>query len=695
MDGRVLAAERGITRLNVLLGVIPGTAGVGHEYGQYETTGKTAGQQAEHAGNTHDETRSHGNHHGDERGNNHLTLSTLGGDTHAAGVVSLLAALEHVLVAQLAAYFFHHALGSATHGVHGQTAEQEGKHGTNEDTQQHLRVHERHVERGHELSDVHLGNLSAVEHSVAEVAGLEGLTVVDSGNLELLNVGGKKGKGGQSGGTDGEALTGSGGGVAQCVQSVRAAAHVITQSAHLGVTAGVVGNGTVGVRSQGQTQRGEHTHSGDTDAVEAHGHVICGESELTGSAEVGTDGTQNDEDNRPAGGNHTHADTGDDDGCRAGGGVLGNELHGLELEGGVVLRHLTDGDTHHETDDDGTPDAEPVVNAQHVEDTGGKNGDKHAGEVNALVQGSHELRLVGTGLGAHHEHAQNGKDSTHSADNHRSHDELQTLLVCPTGTGGCGSTQSGGSQNGTGVGLVQVSTHAGHVAHVVTHVVSNRSGVAGIVLIEVVLCLTHQVSAYVSGLGVDTAAHTGEESLQRGTHTEGQHDGGDGHQLVYTLTCHHPGAVVEQKIPTGNIQQTKAYHRQTQHGAGTESKLQTLVQTVLCVTAGLSHTTGSVGGRLHADETGKTGEETAGQEGDGYNLVLQAEVGHDAEDNGDDDEEDGNNLVLLLQVGHGAFAHVARNLLHAIRTLICLLHVEEELGRAGQNQQRGNGNDPE
>ena len=128
---------------------------------------------------------------------------------------------------------------------------------------------------------------------------------------------------------------------------------------------------------------------------------------------------------------------------------------------------------------------------------------------------------------------------------------------------------------------------------------------------------------------------------------------------------------------------------------GAESKLKALVEAVLLIAASLGHAAGGISSRLHADETSQTGEDTTGKESNGYNVVLQAEVGHHAEGDCDNHEEDSNNLVLLLQVGHSAFAHVARNLLHTVVALVGLLHVEEELGGKSQHQDGGNGNDPE
>ncbi len=84
--------------------------------------------------------------------------------------------------------------------------------------------------------------------------------------------------------------------------------------------------------------------------------------------------------------------------------------------------------------------------------------------------------------------------------------------------------QGKGSQDGADIGLVQVSAHAGHVAHVVAHVVGDGGGVTGVVLGDTGLHLTHQVGAHVGGLGVDAAAHTGKQSHEGSAHAVHDHD---------------------------------------------------------------------------------------------------------------------------------------------------------------------------
>ena len=73
--------------------------------------------------------------------------------------------------------------------------------------------------------------------------------------------------------------------------------------------------------------------------------------------------------------------------------------------------------------------------------------------------------------------------------------------------------QSG--DNGDLVTLKDVSRHAGTIAHVITHQVSNHGSVAGVVFLQPGLHLAHQVSAHVSRLGVNATAHAHEQRQQR------------------------------------------------------------------------------------------------------------------------------------------------------------------------------------
>ena len=110
--------------------------------------------------------------------------------------------------------------------------------------------------------------------------------------------------------------------------------------------------------------------------------------------------------------------------------------------------------------------------------------------------------------------------------------------------------------------IVEVGTHTGHVTHIVTYVVGNRSRVAGIVFRNVSLHLTHDVGTHVGSLRIDTAAHTCKQSLCGSTHTEGQHGGRDGYQGHFITMIE----MIQNQEPDGNVEQAEAYHHQTHHG---------------------------------------------------------------------------------------------------------------------------------
>ncbi len=60
----------------------------------------------------------------------------------------------------------------------------------------------------------------------------------------------------------------------RAVELVGALAHFRGQTGHLGVAAGIVGDGAVGVGGQGDAQGGEHAHRGHADAEETHQRVL-------------------------------------------------------------------------------------------------------------------------------------------------------------------------------------------------------------------------------------------------------------------------------------------------------------------------------------------------------------------------------------------------------------------------------------
>ena len=69
-------------------------------------------------------------------------------------------------------------------------------------------------------------------------------------NLDLLDIGCEEGEGGQCGRTDGKALSGGCRSVAEGIQDICLLAYLRIESAHLGVSSGIVRYRTVCIRGE-------------------------------------------------------------------------------------------------------------------------------------------------------------------------------------------------------------------------------------------------------------------------------------------------------------------------------------------------------------------------------------------------------------------------------------------------------------
>ena len=682
-----LAAE--VALLDHLLGVVPGTAGIGHEDRQHEARTEAADQQAHDARHAEDEADNHRHDDGQQAREEHLTLRPARRDGHAARIVGRTLAREDSLdLAELAPHLLHHALGRAAHGVHRQAAEEERHHRADEDADEHRGVHQRDVIVGHEVED--RGLLDQALRPVGEEQ--FGNAVVQQADADLLDVGGQQRQRREGRRTDGKALARGGRRVAQRVEGVGTLAHLGTQTAHLGVAAGVVGDGPVGVGGQRDAQCREHAHGGDADAVEAlrevlrRHHVVDVEAD---GAKVGQDDGHADRHDGDGRGDHSRADAGDDDRCGAGLRAAGDLLRRTVGVRGVVLGGLSDHDASHEARDDREGEPHPVLDAQQIEDTEGGQGDQQRAEIDAHAQRAEQLAHRGPLLRAHEEDADDREQDAHGGDQHRGQHGLELQGLAAGRGEGCGAERRGG-QHRTAVALVEVGAHAGHVTHVITHVVGNRRRIARVVLGDAGLDLAHQVGAHVGSLRVDAAADTGEEGLRRGSHAEGQHRRGDDDQL---LRSGHIGEVVEDQVPERDIEQAEAHDDQSHDGAAAEGDLQAAVERLA---RRMGRAGRGVGCGLHAEETRKPREEPARQEGEGHPRVLHAgTVGQVGEQKRQGDEDDRDDLVLLAQIGHRPLADMCRDLTHALRALVLTLHPRVEDPRHGQCNDRGGGHDPE
>ena len=127
-----------VAALNILLGVVPGTAGVGHEHRHGKAGDGHAAQQAHHAGGAQHQASSQRHDDGQQGRHHHLMQGTLGAQGHAGGVVRVCLVLHDARdLLELAADLHHDGLGRLLHRAHGEGGEDEGQHGADEHAHQH------------------------------------------------------------------------------------------------------------------------------------------------------------------------------------------------------------------------------------------------------------------------------------------------------------------------------------------------------------------------------------------------------------------------------------------------------------------------------------------------------------------------------------------------------------------------------
>ena len=111
-------------------------------------------------------------------------------------------------------------------------------------------------------------------------------------DADLLDVSRQQGQSGQGRRADGETLAGGGGGVAERIERVGALADFGLLAAHLGVAAGIVGDGAVGVGGQRDAERGQHADRGDSHAVKAQHEFVAAAGEDEGADDGNDDGQE-------------------------------------------------------------------------------------------------------------------------------------------------------------------------------------------------------------------------------------------------------------------------------------------------------------------------------------------------------------------------------------------------------------------
>ena len=213
---------------------------------------------------------------------------------------------------ELATYFFDHFISGFGNGIHGHGREGKRQHTANQQTDDNIRRQK-----------------------------------IDAGQLYLCCIRNKEGKCGQSGGTDGKAFTHGSCGVADSVKLIGDLTHMGIKTAHLGNTAGVVGDRAISVNGNRDACGGEHADSGKSNTVKVSGNFI------------GYENANADQNDGNPGTHHADGDTADDRGSRAGLRLIRDTLDGTIIAGGINFCHISD----HEADNDAGNNGNAEVDA--------------------------------------------------------------------------------------------------------------------------------------------------------------------------------------------------------------------------------------------------------------------------------------------------------------------------------------------
>ena len=203
-----------VASFDVLLSVIPCTAGVGHHDSQNETGNGCTCEHTGYTDNTQQQTNDNRNNDCQNCWHDHFVQSGFGTQVNTASVVRFAGTFHQTRDGlELSTNFNNDALCSASNRFHGQSSENEWEHCADEKTDQNWWVHNRKIK-----------------------------VVIRNNQFNLVDVGCDQSQSGQSSGTDCKAFTGSCGGVAQRVQSVGSLTNFFAQTGHLSDTACVISN---------------------------------------------------------------------------------------------------------------------------------------------------------------------------------------------------------------------------------------------------------------------------------------------------------------------------------------------------------------------------------------------------------------------------------------------------------------------
>ena len=454
-----------------------------------------------------------------------------------------------------------------------------------------------------------------------------------------MRVVGKQHQRSQACGTDGVAFGHGLGGVAHGVQRVGDVPHAAGQFGHFGDAARVVGDGAISIQGHHNAGHAQHGHGSHGNAVQT-------------SQCVGGPNGQADKHHRPGGGAHRHPQTGNDVGAMPRGRGLRDVLHGRVLRAGVELSDPNQRGRQHQADGTSAKQlhlcagtTQGVVGHQPSGDEEKRHQRKGPGDGQAFVERGHHVGHARRGF--HKEAAHDGGNDRHAAQG-----QWVQHRLTRGGRHQQGAQHHGGDQ-GHGIGLKQVSSHASAVAHVVAHVVGDHGGVARVIFGDAGFNFANQVGPHIGAFGEDAPAQTRKNRDQRGA--KGKADQRV-EQMGQVLVGGQVAVAHQKPIKAGDAQQAQSNDQHAGDGAASEGHVQCRANPV---GRGLCRAHVGFDRHVHADEAASTRQNRPNDKADGGDTVQK-----EPHQNGQHHAHDGDGFVLSSQVSGGTCLNSGRNFLH-------------------------------
>ena len=234
---------------------------------------------------------------------------------------------------QLSAHLADNARGGASDGAHSDRGEEHRQHSADEYTDKRLHIEQIEVK--------------------AEITELIGYRVAKCGN---------KGDGSERCRTDGKALSGSGGGIAETVESIGALTNNLVLTGHYSYAAGIIRDGAVCVGRKCNAKRGEHADRGKSHTVQTGLNIVYSAA----CKQKAADHYRNNNNDRTEGGTHTERQPVNYDRCAAGLRRCGERAGRLIGFGGEILGNSADKHAADKTAEHNAPHTQHIRIREHI-----------------------------------------------------------------------------------------------------------------------------------------------------------------------------------------------------------------------------------------------------------------------------------------------------------------------------------------